>query len=348
MKLKKRLTSFYIVICMLISLPCFAFADEDSAFEGKTWDELVGELLETHSTDEEHVGLGYLNTVTGEEHYINADKYMVAASMYKVPLNMYYARMVSQGEMDWDTEVYGIKYEWLMEDSIISSNNDYAEILWRNMGGGSYNNYRRLIAPLMGEDADTVDAKYYENNFFTPRQMIFCLKLLYEQREDFPRIIETMQQAEPENYFKLNERRFDIAHKYGFLQEEYHYYVNDCGLAFTDDPIALVVFTDNVPNAYDLMTDYCTLMCDYTQYNTALRLEEEKNQPSPTPEITESPIPEEAEPLPETQQLEENDGEQTATGYMPVAGGIALCIVFIAVIGGITLLIINRGGRRRG
>lgn len=334
----KRLCAFLIVLCLLLALTGAAFAEGESDFEGKSWDDVVQALLNKYGAGENSVAMGYINLVTGEEHYYNGDKYMVAGSMYKVPLNMYYARMVSEGEMDWDTPIYTVKYEWLMEDSIISSNNDFAEILWRNLGGGNYNNYRRAIAPLMGEDADTVDGKYYENNFFTPEQMIYCLRLLYDEQEQFPRIIETMQQAEPENYFKLHENRFDIAHKYGYLQEEYHFYLNDCGIAFTDDPIAIVMFTDNAPSAYELLTEYCTLMCDFTQYNTALRLEAESAAPAETAHISAPPIEttEAAEPLSFGGMLSNLSG-----GALLLSGLIALLTVVAVIVG------LIRGGKGR-
>lgn len=325
----KRLCAFLITLCLLLALTGAAFAEGESDFEGKSWDDVVQALMEKYGAGENSVAMGYINLVTGEEHYYNGDKYMVSGSMYKVPLNMYYARMISQGEMDWDTPIYTVKYEWLMEDSIINSNNDFAEILWRNLGGGNYNSYRRAIAPLMGEDADTVDGKFYENNYFTPQQMIYCLKLLYDEQEQFPRIIETMQQAEPENYFKLHENRFDIAHKYGYLQEDYHFYLNDCGIAFTDDPIALVMFTDNAPNAYELLTEYCTLMCDFTQYNTALRLEAESAAPVETAPVSAPPVEttEVAEPLSFGGMLSNLSG-----GALLLCGVIALLTVVAALV----------------
>ena len=287
----KNLLCLALALCMLLpglpaafgeepdeALPEDSFGiefPEDERFDGKTWEQVVEEFLQSWGADPDSVGLGYYNTVTGEEQYWNGDKYMVSGSMYKVPLNMAYAAKVASGEMDWDTTIGAFTYERLLEGSIVHSDNEFAKILWDHLGNGRYRTYRRVIAPLMGEDPDTVDAKYYENNFFTPRQMIFCLRELYENQENYPRIIETMQRAEPTEYFKRRERRFNIAHKYGFLQETYHLYMNDCAVAFTDDPIVFVMFTDNTVHAYDVMADFCTLMCDYAQYHHALRLQEE-------------------------------------------------------------------------
>ena len=281
MKLFKRLFCLALALVLCAALMPAALAEDDSAtedlFEGKSWDEVVDGLLAKYDVTPSSVGLGYYNTVTGEEHYLNADEYMVAGSMYKVPLNMAFAEKVANGEMQWSDKIGSFTLAELRDETIIYSNNDLARTLWTVLNGNtSYHRYREIIAPLMGEDPETVSWKYYENNFFTPRQMIFCLKLLYDEQERFPTIIETMQQAEPKNYFKLRERRFNIAHKYGFLLTEYHQYINDCGIAFTDEPILLVAFTDNVLKAYDVLTEYCTLMCDYAQYHTALdRAEEE-------------------------------------------------------------------------
>ena len=84
---------------------------DDERFAGKTWDEVVDEFLRSWGTDPKNVAIGYYNTVTGEEHYVNADQYMVSASMYKVPLNMVFLDRLSRGEMDWDTNISGYPYE---------------------------------------------------------------------------------------------------------------------------------------------------------------------------------------------------------------------------------------------
>ena len=277
MKIFSKTLIVLLVLCMICALMPAAYAAEggEAFYEGKSWDDVVGYLLDKYDVDRERIALGYRNTVTGEEQFFNGDQYMVTGSMYKVPLNMIFAEKIANGEMDWDTQISGIAYRTLMEDSIIHSNNDYAKILWLEAGQGTYRNYRRVIAPYMGVDPDNVDPKYYENNFFTPRQMITCLNILATESERFPGIIEAMQQAEPHDYFKRDEQRYDIAHKYGFLLDGTRLYMCDCAIAYTDEPIVFVMFTDGTNKAYDVMADFATLMCEYTQYNTALRLKEE-------------------------------------------------------------------------
>ena len=134
-------------------------------------------------------------------------------------------------------------------------------------------------------DLNDVPDNYYTDNIYTARQFISCLKLLYDEQERFPGIIETLQQTEQERFFMLHEPRFKIAHKYGYVSENGHSFMNDCGLAFTSQPIALVMFTDNVENAEELLTAYCTAVCEYTNYTVA-------NPPgTPSPEPTAEPTP---------------------------------------------------------
>ncbi len=278
MKVLKHLSALALALCLLLSLTAAAFAQEgetaydEEYFASHSWEEIVQDLFARYEADENRIALGYYNTVTGEEQFHQPDKYMIGASIYKVPLNMVFAQRVAEGEMDWDTPTPYYPYADMMHESIVYSNNDISGALMLELGG--YVPFLKTIAPYLGVDPENVDPQYY-NERFTARQYITCLKTLYENQEDFPRIIETMQQAEPNNYFKLHEQRFDIAHKYGFWQENWALSLNDVGIAFTDDPILLVCFTYATNYAYELMSEYCTLMCDYAQYQRSRRLEAE-------------------------------------------------------------------------
>lgn len=278
MKLMKKLLCFLAALCILCSLFPAVYADgtDDERFKDKTWDEIVDAFFEEHRTGPGFITFGYYNTVTGEEHYYDGDKYVVAASLFKVPLNMLYTEKIANGEMDWDTKINGIAYSNMLEWTIVNSDNQMAEYLWK--ATGSYRTYRELICPYMGVDPETVDAMYWKNNYFTSEQMIHCLKTLYENPDRFPKVVDTMLKAEPDDYFNYHEQEFDIAHKYGYLEDDGGLYLNDCAICFTDDPILIVMFTFGIPKPYEALSDFCTLMCDYTQYQTALRREEEARQ----------------------------------------------------------------------
>lgn len=267
----KRIISVLCILCMLFSLLPSAFAAEaEDFYKDKSWDEVIQELLDEYEYKDKScsITLGYRNLVTGEEHFYKGAEYMVTCSMYKVPLNMYFTEKVSAGEMDWDTEMMGYSYEEVLEGSIVRSSNKLSHFLIDRIG--TYHEYRRAIAPYMGVDPDEVNFKYYENNFFTAEQMIHCLTELYEGGEErFPGLIDKMLEAESENYFNYHQQSFDVAHKYGYLSDSCYgkRYVNDCGIIFTDEPIAIVMFTDGIQLPYDALSDFCTLMSGYAQYH---------------------------------------------------------------------------------
>ena len=298
---EKRIWSCLLCIFLILALLPAGFAEEGSEAseepvsteetetaekpeEKSDWETRLLLMLEEYNADPDTIGAGYYNFATGEEHYYNGDVYRVSGSMYKVPLNMLFLDWIADGTIEPDESIGGFRYSELLRGTIIDSNNDYAMTLWNyagstietNPASTYYHRYRILIAPIMGEDPENVDEKYYENNFFTPRQMITCLRQLYDGGEKYDRLISTMQQAEPEKYFKLRERRFNIAHKYGWFAEDPILYLNDCALCFTDDPIAIVLFTTGTENAYAVLTAYCTLMCDYAQETHAKRVEREQ------------------------------------------------------------------------
>lgn len=341
MKLLKRLSSAAAALCLLFTLSPRAWADEkeDSSFKDKTWDEVVEEFLTSYNVKPESVALGYYNTVTGEEYYFNADQYMVSGSMYKVPLNMYFLDKIAEGEMDFDTSVGGYRYEYLLEDTIVNSNNDSAKVLWRKIGDGVYRTYRERIAYLFGEDWETVDEKYYENNFTTPRQTITCLRHLYENSDRYEALIAAMQRAEPDNYFKLNEKRFHIAHKYGYLDTDYHFYLTDCAIAYTDEPICMVMYTDNVSSAYKVMTGFCTLMCDYTQYHAAQRLSQQlSTEPEPAAQGLEN-TPAGESPAGSAGTDSSENASAGGSGSSRLGGLLAGALVLIGVIAAIAVVL---------
>ncbi len=359
MNILKKILSVLLLMCLFLNLNPAAFAaetDGEFSYEGKSWDQIVSELFELYDVNEENIGLGYYNLVTGEEHYVNADQYMISGSMFKVPLNMLFTEKVGKGELAMDDLIGGYRYSELLDGSIVHSNNDYAKILWSEAGkwldneNTVYHRYRELIAPYMGVDPENADPKYYENNFFTPKQMITCLRLLAENPERFPGLIEKMQKAEPNNYFKLKEQRYDIAHKYGYLTKGSTLYLCDSAIAYTDDPIVFVMFTDGVNSAYNVMADFATMMCGYTQYNTALRIKAEEQAKD---EAEQKEKEEAAESMNSELSGESliNTGAdmalptQSGTGFG--LGSVVCCIlVLMAFIAVVAIFIKKRGGIR--
>ena len=266
----------------------------EKSYEGMSWEEIVSDLLAEYNATPESVHAGYCNLVTGEEHYLNGDDYMVAGSMYKLPLCMYFTELLKNGEFDWTPYEGSYVYKDIQDEVLINSSNDQAMFLWGLLGG--YYQFRKLTVDYMGCTEEELTLGILDDNKYTSRQFIHCLKLLYDEQERFPEIIETMQKGEPERFFRLREPRFNIAHKYGYFSNSNgRSNMNDCGLAFTSQPIALVMFTQNLMDPEGLLTDYCTAMCDYTERMAAPPEEtpepapEAAPEPAAAPEITAAP-----------------------------------------------------------
>ena len=220
----------------------------------------------------ENVGIAYYNTVTGEYHEYHGDQYFHAASLYKLPLNMYYSEKVFLGEMTLDDKIAGQRYGDMQRASLQFSSNPESESLMGNLGNG----YLDAIRPYLAEENEDYDRRQLLKNCFTPRQMIHELSLLYSQPEHYPDMLYYLQKANQDNFFCKYEQRFSIAHKYGWLSEEGFTVVNDVGIVWTEEPILIVFMSNN--NSADTVTigQFCVLMCDYCQYWHSFPLEAEE------------------------------------------------------------------------
>lgn len=365
MKVIRKSLLFLLLFALLLPLIPAALAEDrtdetdDPRFADKTWEEIVEDFLAERNVRGEKVACGWCNTVTGEEHYYNGDQYMVSGSMYKVPMNMIFTERVHNGELSWDTFIGGYRYEYCLHATIVDSNNDIARGMWEYLGG--YQPYRHLLAPYMGEDPATVDQKFYENNFSTPRQMIYALNLLATESERFPRLIDEMKQAEPSKYFKVRAHAYEMGHKYGYYTEGNRLYLNDCAIIYTEEPICIVIFTDTVPEPYALLADFCDLMIDYTEYSTPRRREAERLAAEAAAiAALNSPAPE--EPTPETPSASAAPQGGSVSPAVPAAsaadpkasgeegfgfGRVLLCVLIgVGALYAFALAAV-RGGRRR-
>ena len=271
--------SIYHGICILMTillafglwiLPTAASTDasdgEDGAvdFANLTWEEIVEEFLSRSPGRPENVGIAYYNTVTGEYHAYHGDQYYQAASLYKLPLNMYFAEKISLGEMTMDDRIFGSRYGDIQRASLQFSSNPESEMLQGYLGG--MDEYIDAIRPYVADEGDDYDRTQMRRIAFTPNQMLHALKLLYAEPERYPDVLYYLGEAEQDNFFCKYEDRFSIAHKYGWIAEEWLTVVNDAGIIRTDEPILLVFMSNN--NTGDTVTigQFCVLMCDYCQY----------------------------------------------------------------------------------
>lgn len=356
-----------LVLALTLSLFVPSLADDETAdderFAGKSWAQVTYAFIEDYDIRTENIAIGYRNLVSGETYFLNGDNYITGASVYKLPLNMYCSNLVYQGEMEWDTLIGGYQYQIIEKSSIVSSNNEVSEALQKALG--TYEEYRADIAPMLGVDTETVESEYFESNIFTPRQLIFCLTLLYNEPGIFPNVLDYMLIASPTRSFctAKSEIPYDIAHKFGYLyiEETGHSYINDAGIIFTDEPFALVFLSDNGRVSEGTLGKYCALMTEYTQYQTEHRAEEESvaaSEPVSTetvsaaaevtaePERTAAPQPAAAEEVSPTEAVEEAEETEDTDEEPSSAPRILIILAALGVVVILAVLLASRGKKR--
>ncbi len=250
-----------------------AWSAEDPCFCALGWEDLISAFLQRHGLDAERVGLFYYNTVTGEARDWNGDQYFTAASTYKVPINLVFADKVSRGEMTLDEPIGGVPLRNIQFNTLRSSDNSQGELLIEHLG--TYTQYKAAMTPYLCPPGEELDPAHLLENAFTPRQMAYALRLLYDAPERFPEVLDHMLLAQPDSYFRQNERRFPIAHKYGYYADLGFRACNDIGIVWTHEPVILVMMTDAVNGGPQALADYCVLMCEYSEYWHARHLEQE-------------------------------------------------------------------------
>ena len=131
-------------LCLLLALAFLpavpargaAPESEEEAEEGAA--AVIRTFLEEHPSIPGQVCLGYRDPVTGETAWVEPDRKMFAASLYKVALNMIWADRIAAGEADpTETLVLNLPLEHLMKQSLTYSNNELSVALMGPLGGQS-------------------------------------------------------------------------------------------------------------------------------------------------------------------------------------------------------------------
>jgi len=188
---------------------------------------------------------------------------MVAASTFKLPLNLYYYEKENAGELAPDTLITqgGATLDLCHYLSIVESNNEISHALLYRIG--TFPEYKEAMRKYFTMTDDEIDPKYYQNNYYCTRMMMDTLKYLYERQDDFPELIDYMKKANPQNgYFRAKVTEMDVAHKYGSFEGA----ENDVGIFYAEHPFLLAVYTQGVGEA--VVQDAARLAADYNAQQT--------------------------------------------------------------------------------
>ena len=226
---------------------------------------LFDDFRAEYNLTEQNFAVSYYDTVTQESYDWNETHMMVAASTFKLPLNLYYYELENAGELASDALITqgGATLDLCHYLSIVESNNEISHALLYRIG--TFPEYKEAMRKYFTMTDDEIDPKYYQNNYYCTRMMMDTLKYIYARQEEFPELIDNMKQAHPQNgYFKAKVTEMEVAHKYGSFEGA----ENDVGIFYAEHPFLLAVYTQNVGEG--VVQDAARLAADYNAQQTEL------------------------------------------------------------------------------
>lgn len=252
-----RLLASLLLAALLLCSPALADGAADAL------DAEVGALFEEYDLSERNFALGFRALSDGTEYWYNADKLFETASLYKLPLNMYFYELEAAGEMASDESIYGVPLDYCHEQSLVYSNNELSQnmIDWI----GSYRQFKDIAFGYTGLDESERGFDYYTSGGFTARMMVGMLQTLWDDPETFGQEIDYLKEANPGEYLESGECGLEVAQKYGY--EHYDGVLNICiaGIVYTDEPFLITVLTRGVGWAEVLMGKLCDAFAEYEQ-----------------------------------------------------------------------------------
>lgn len=232
---------------------------------------LIKQYTDAGAVKESELAIAYTYLATGDSWYRNPDMWFYSASLYKVPLMMIMAEKESKGEIDQQTDIYGLPFSQVEKVVLVDSNNDYAHNTMKFLTGETEKKAFEKATRPMYQAYSSLPETYYHKDFveysyFTARFMNDVMCTLYNDQSRFPNIIDLLKQAMPDRYYHIKlGNQYEIAQKYGYYkdskQNEWH---NNTGIIFTPNPIVVTVMSKDAKKGEQFMGDVAELFVNYT------------------------------------------------------------------------------------
>lgn len=267
---KRRGGALLLLASMLLALTAGVSAADAEPAED-TLEARVAQFMEENYLNEQNFSMSYYNTVTGESYAFEDTHMMVAASTYKLPLNLYYYQQELAGEIEPDALIAGVyRLSDCHYQSLVWSNNEISEAMLYQIG--SFQEYKQTMRTFTDMTDDEIDPRYYSGNLYCTRMMMDALKYLYDHAADYEEMLSYMKEASPQNgYFRKYVTECEVAHKYGSFEGA----ENDTGIIYAGQPFLLAVYTQDVAGE-EICAKAARLMKDYTDEQYAIQLEQER------------------------------------------------------------------------
>lgn len=237
---------------------------------------IIANFRTENNLNEDNFAFFYYNIDTNTKYFYNENTYFTAASTVKLPIAMLYYDKINNGSISVsDTLLYKSSYyeagngttnyyyspgdyvpiNFLLEQSIVNSDNTAVNILMNNIGTSI--ECRKQINQYTNE---TVTEDFYNSNLTYAKYSFNILNYLYSNMENYEELIENLKISSFGEYLKKYISDYDVAHKYG----SYNGYVHDYGIVFGETTYLIGVFTKNVTNASELISNISLEVLNYT------------------------------------------------------------------------------------
>ncbi len=286
----KRIAATLLALLILV-LPAFA-GGEDSV---PSPDEFVPEIMSDAYVSDTNYAVAFMSLYDGETWFHNEESYFEVASVYKLPLNMYYYELEASGELDEDSLVAGMPLDVCHYNSLELSSNPVSEAMYERLGG--YTAFKRLVLPYTGYTEDELMPEYYNENAFTARMVLNILDYVWENQDTFSELIAHMLAAQPGEYLEGGTLDCEIAQKYGYDTYDGTLHVAVAGIVYAEEPFLIAILTRTSYGAIDAMGRLCDAFAAWDAARIAALKAQAEDEPSPTPDVDVQQPPGLYEPL---------------------------------------------------
>ena len=265
---------------------------------------LVQNVIAEKELSENSFEFFYYNINTQKYYFYNEDKYMTAASSIKMPLAMAYYDKINAGKISLDDKITYTKdsYEpgagatasmykvgskvpvkYLIEQSIVNSDNTATNILINNIG---YEEYRLEVAEY-STDEQELPEEFYEGNITSAKYGYDVCNHLYNNMDKYQGLIELLKQSSGGSYLKKYLTQTEVAHKYG----SYEGYTHDYGIVFGKNTYLIGIFTKGLKDPEEFIAQLSLQVYEQEEEQKEIQLKiEEAPTTEATVETTEAPI----------------------------------------------------------
>ena len=261
-----------LLVLMTQTMPAAHGEEDAQVLDEEELNRWMESFLQERNLDADNitVSVGFWYSGTGESWYYDADRWMYAESLYKVPVAMLLAEKEAAGELSRDSIIYGITLEFAEESALVRSNEDSGVAMVVGMGGNKYSKCSEMTIQYTDLPEDYFPDEFRSNSFYSARYMTQVMKTLYEGGEErFPYILGYMKQCQPIEYFKraMNIRfTYDVAQRFGAYrgdpQNKVHH---NTGIIYTPTPIVVTVMTRNVDDYPNVIAAIGSYFADYSK-----------------------------------------------------------------------------------